>query len=294
MKQEILADVGGTFKVYVYQDNLIAVPSAATMDVYKPGQTTKFLDGVTVTVNADGMLSYALSADNNDIPDENYKVVVTFTLDGTDYDRVFFYDVVLSKLEMVITDDDLIRELPLLAKNGRSYAGTSTAGSTTTMTDLALQQFIDNYWTGGMAYSATQDDEREITDFDQATGVVTFNAFASDAGTDDYILRRSFLREIENAFDKIKKKIRDKGKRPFLVLDAADLYEPHVLLAVAEICKGLATDRDSIFWDLWKDYQEQFENSFGSLTFKYDFSQDGFISGAEESESMGGVKLIRG
>jgi len=294
MKQEFLADETSTFKHYIYQNNAKAVPSAATMDVYKPGNTTKYIDGVTMDIAADGLLSYGLSADNNDVADENYKVVISYTLGGVVYKENVYYDVVLSILSMVIIDDDLLRELPQLQGQGRSHSGTSTAGSTTTMTDLELQKYPDDFWNGGTAYSATQDEEREITNFVSSTGVVTFDAFPADAATDEYILRRSYLREIERAFDKIKSRIIAMGKRPFLVLDPNDLYEVHVMLAVAEVCKGLATDRDSFHKELQLEYEEKYAELWKDLNFKYDFSEDSYLSGAEESAGNEAVRLVRG
>ena len=287
MSQQFLVDIADTFKTYIYENNRKLVATSATLTVYKPGSTTKLLDGVAMTVAADGLLSYSLAATHNDIADENYKAVVAYVSGGTTYYTTLFYDIVNAKLSKVITDDDIINELPQLRDNGGKARGTATSGSTTTIVDMELSNYEDDYFTGGMAYSITRDETREITDFVKSTGTVTTAAFSAPITTDKYILTRSFTKEIQRAFEKLEDLLKQAGRRAHLVLDPYDLREVHITMSVAEVCKGFMTVSDTGIWsDLWKVYDKRGYAMFKSLNLKYDDSDDGYISGAEEGRRV--------
>ena len=133
MRIQFLVDTAETLRTYVYEDNQRIIPTSATLTVYKPGETTKLIDGVAMTVDANGLLSYALTATHNTTAEENYKVVVTYIYSSTTYYMTLFYDVVNSKLSKVITDEDIINELPQLRDNGWRVHGTADSGTTPTI-----------------------------------------------------------------------------------------------------------------------------------------------------------------
>ena len=288
MRQQFLADTAGTFQAYVYENNRKVVPSSATLTVYKPGDSTALISGAAMTIGSDGLLSYALTATHNDLADENYKAVISYVYNAVTYSITLFYDVVNSKLVKVITDEDIINELPQLKDNGWRVHGTADSGSTTTLVDAELKRYEDDYFTGGLAYSLTRDETREITDFVGSTGTVTTAAFTGAIATDKYILTRSFTKEIQRAFEKIDELLYRSGKRAHLILDPYDLREVHILYAVAEVCKGLtsAGGSDTFWWQMWKDYEAKAYAIFKSLHFKYDESNDGYVTGSEESKRI--------
>lgn len=293
MKQQFIKDAAGTFKLYVYENNRKVVPSAAVITVYKPGSSEKLVDAQAMSVAGDGLLSYALTTTHNAVLGEDYKAVVKYTVSGADYYQPLFYDVVNSKLGTVITDDDIVNELPQLRNAGWRVLGTVVSGSTTTIVDSALKKYDDDYFTGGLARNLTSGEDRNITDFVSSSGTVTTEAFDTAAAAGNkYCLYRSFGKEIQRAFEKMEKRLKDKGKRPQLVLDSYDLREPHILFSVAEVCKGMARDgADSFWWELWKDYAKQAEDSFNAVSLKYDSSGDGIISGDEANKHMKTIKV---
>ncbi len=286
MKQKFLKNTVEIFQSYVYENNRKLVPSSATITVYRPGGSSELLSGVTMTVQSDGRLDYALSADDNTQADENYKAVIAYVYSGTTYYVTLYYDVVNSKLHKVVTDDDIVSELPQLRDNGWRVHGTAESGTTTTIADVELRRYEDDYFTGGLAYSIDKDETREITDFVSSTGTVSVVAFGSAIATDKYILTRSFSREIQRAFEKIEELLVRRGKRSHLILDPYDLREVHIYISVAEVCKGLATEPENLWWKLWKGYEKTALEAFNALNLKYDHTQDGYISGGEESNSM--------
>lgn len=289
MRQQFLVDIADTFKTYVYENNRKVVPVSATLTVYEPGSTTVLVATVAMTVAADGLLSYSLTASHNDIADENYKGVIAYVVSGTTYYLTLYYDVVNCKLHQVITDADIVNELPQLKDKGWRVHGTASSGSTTTIVDLELTRYEDDYFTGGLATNLTNNETREITDFVSSTGTVTTALFATaNAAANKYVLARSYTREIQRAFEKIEGLLNSAGQRAHLILDPYDLREVHIYYAVAEACKGMATESENFWWALWQEYDKKGWLSFKGLKLKYDDSDDGVISSAEE-----GKKIIR-
>lgn len=286
MKQQFLKDTGGTFQTYIYDNNQKIIPTSATLTVYNPGSSVVLIDGVAMTVGGDGLLSYAITAANNLTADENYKAVVAYVFNTVTYTTTLFYDVVRAKLHKVITDEDIIAELPQLKDNGWRVHGDADSGSTTTIVDAELTRFDDDYFTGGTATSLTRNEVRAITNFVGSTGTVTTPAFTGVIATDKYILTRSYESEINRAFEKIEAKVVQQGKRPHLILDPCDLREVHIYTTVAEICKGNASEAAAIWWEFWQEYEKKAHFAFKDLNFKYDESEDGIIVKKEEDVRM--------
>lgn len=293
MRMQFLTDAADTFKTYVYENNRIIIPTSATITVYKPASTTELISAQAMTVAGDGLLSYALTATHNDIVGENYKAVVSYVYGGVTYPITLFYDVVRSKLFKVITDADIVNELPQLKDNGWRVHGTADSGSTTTIVDAELKRYEDDYFTGGLATNLTNDEARDITDFVASTGTATIVAAMATAAGHKYTLTRSYTAEIQRAFEKIDELITRAGKRSALILDSYDLREVHICYSVAEVCKGLtgAGGTDTFWWQMWKDYEAKAYAIFKSINFKYDESDDGSIS---ESEKRGRRPLTMG
>lgn len=293
-KQETLIGVAGTFQTFISENNIDLIPTSATITIYSPNSSAELVSAQAMTIGSDGLLSYALTAENNELIDENYQADITYVLNGnTEFLAPVFYDVVNSILTSVITDDDVVKELPQITEKGYKEFGTATSGSTTTIVNGDLQRFTDGYWTGGLAESLTQGEKREITGFVQSTGAVTTEAFTATAATDKYMLTRSYTREIDRALDKIRDRIQQKGQYHALILDSADLKEVHLMFTVAEICKSFVVSVDDV-WDMFrKDYQEKADEMFRNFKFKYDEDEDGFIGSGEEDDDYTGLRSGR-
>ncbi len=287
MKQQFILNTPDTFRTYVYENNRRLVVDSATITVYRPGSDVKLVDNAQMTVDPDGLLSYALTASHNSELGTNYRAVITYVVASAVNYVTLFYDVVRTRLVKVITDDDIITELPQLKDKGWRVHGTAEGGSVTTIVDSELQRYEDDYFTGGTAYSVDKEETREITGFTSSTGTVTTTAFSSPITFDRYILTRSYSREINRAFEKIEDGLVRLGKRPELVLDPYDLREVHIYYSVAEACKGLSVEQEDFWWEMWQTYTKKAEETFRSINFKYDASGDGYIAGGEERERLG-------
>lgn len=294
-KQKFRIDTAETFKLYIYKDNRKLVATSATLTVYKPGTDIKLLDGVSMSVASDGLLTYDLTAENNDTLNSNYKAEVAYVSGGDTFYTTVFYDIVNVKLHKVITDQDVVNELPKLKENGWRQLGTAAAGaSTTSLVDSNLKRFENDHFTGGLAHSLTQDETRDITDFVSSTGAVTTTAFPVAIDGDKYVLTQPYTNEIQRAFEKLEDRLNRMDKAAHLVLDPYDLREPHIYQTVADICRALATDETAIWWALKEEYEMKVNQFFKNTKFKYDFSEDGYISGSEEEQRPGIRRARRG
>ncbi len=295
MKQQFRVNTPETFRTYIYENNLRVIPASASITIYRPGLDEKIVDTAPMTIGPDGLLSYALGPAENSQTGLNYKAEIEYTLGGETFYATLFYDVVRSCLVKVVTDDDLYRELPQIRDAGWRVTGTTTGGTVNTITDTELTRYEDEYFTGGLATILDKGETREVTAFVSATGTLTTSAFSSSVlPGQKYSIRRSFTREIGRAFEKIEDALIRMGKRPDLVLDPVDLREAHIYFAVAEVCKGLVTEKGSFWWDIWKDYEARAEDTLKRLRFKYDASGDGLISSSETTPAPRAMRTGRG
>ena len=287
MKQQFLEDLADTFYQDVYLNNRQIVPSSATITIYKPGSSEKLVDGEAMSVAGSGRLSYSLTTTHTETADLNYKVEISYVYGSITYPIVVFFDVVKVRLNKVITDQDLVDELPQLKENGWKVHGQADSGSTTTLVDADLTRYPDDYFTGGLAHSIDRDETREIEDFVSATGTVTVTAYSGAIATDKYILTQPYTREINRAFDELWADLEKEGLKPHLILDSHDLKSAHIPYTIRNICRGLSRDGEGTFWwEMWQDYKKTAYHAFKALNFKYDDDEDGYIVGTEERKTV--------
>lgn len=295
MRQQFIVNTADTFKTRIYEHNRGIIPTSARLTVWHPSSYEKLIDDLAMTISSDGLLTYALGAELNNTVGLNYKAQIVYVHQSIESRATLFYDVVNSRLTSVITDEDLISELPQLMDNGYRHLGTASAGTASTIVDAELGRFDDHYFTGGLAYVARLDEKREIIGFESSTGTVTTESFSGTIAADDaYVLTRSFAKETRRAFEKIEGMLLKLGKRPELLMDALELREAHIYASVAEVCKSFVATNSGLWWELWKVYEEKAQEAISSLTFKYDASNDGFISAFEEGESAIRTRIARG
>ncbi|MCK4739885.1 MAG: hypothetical protein KAT46_08040 [Deltaproteobacteria bacterium] len=293
MKSQFLKNKAESLETYVFENNQKLIPTSALITIYKPGGELEFISETAMNIGSDGLLSYDLTAINNEVATADYRAIISYVYSGKTYYLTLFYDVVNSKLLNVITDRDLVAELPQLKDSGWMVHGTAKSGSLTTIIDSELKIYEDDYFTGGLAYSIDKDETRVVTDFVSDTGTLSVEDFGSAITTDKYVLTRSFTREIQRAFEKVEERLIRVGKRPELVLDSYDLREVHLYYSVAEVCKGLVIESGSLWWEMWKDYESKAEVVFSAINFKYDTSGDGYITGGESSSTLSVLKTGR-
>ncbi len=294
MRQQFIRDTSDTFQTYIYENNRKVVPSEAFLTAYLPEASEGFLVNAVMTIGADGLLSYPLGTQDNALSAVDYRAVIEYVSGARTYFATLFYDVVNSRLNKVITDEDLAVELPQIREAGWKVKGAAKGGSSSTIVDPDLKRFEDDYFTGGSACNCASGETRQVTGFTSETGTVTTDTFSSPVAAGDYYsLTRSFYREIQRSFEKIEERLRRIGRRSHLVLDPHDLREVHIFFSVAEVCKGLVTGSESIWWQFWKEYEKKAEDALASINFKYDSSGDGVIEGMEKTCAINQIRAGR-
>jgi hypothetical protein len=294
MNQAFLIDRASTFSTYVYEDNQIIIPDSATITIRKPNTTVELITAQAMTVEADGELTFALTAGNNDTADMSYQATVSYVVGSVTEDVIVYYDIVRSKLRQVITNDDIRRELPSIKGKEWKALGTVISGSTTTIVDLNLSHYEDDYFTGGIATNLTNNETRKITDFASSTGTVTTDTFTTTNGANEkYVLQRAFTDEIDNAWEKLISMLRESGKFHNLILDSQDLRQVHILLTCAGIARGFSNDQDEYWFAREEKYEKQFQERYKSLNLKYDASDDGVTSSGEELDKIHNARTRR-
>lgn len=299
MKQEFLKGVADTIRITPYQDNRPVISSSATITLYKAGSTTELQASTAATVDATtGELTYALTTTHTAIAGINYKAKWAYVVSGTTYYQEQLFDVVLSKLAIPITDDDLFNELDSLRDVNIQATGTATAGAAGTLTDTNNRKESDDYWTGGRIeiLSGTGDGQvRDISDFVQSSSVISVSPnWATNPGTDSvYKVTRGFSKKIIQSFEKIAAMIYNKGKRHCLIIESSQIKIPMIYLTVHFICLDLMKEEGDKWSMLATKYWDLFTTEFGQMKLDYDEDESGTITGDEEQQGATSLRFYR-
>lgn len=311
---EILVDEAHTFTVHCYEgDQPVALDTSATkVEIQKAGSTedlvAKTNSGVTVGAGEDGStnnkISYTLSAALNDTKGERFTLTFFAVRNGetAEHERRVLFDVCLTVLYNVVREEDLFELAPAL-RTERAYLVEGTAdssgGSSSTLIDTALKRWPDDWFNGGVIEFLSGSDlgeVRTVTDFARSSGTVTFSpTISATPDTDSYRLRRSWKSLIDLAYEDVKWRVRDKGNRPALIIDAGELYLP-ICYHALELCyQAIATFKgespvDGANWATAREYAEKYDKAFGEIPFQYDSGEDG-VPDAELS--YGVVRSVR-
>lgn len=299
MKQEFLKGVADTIRLTVYQDNRPVVPSAATITLYKAGSATELQAATAATVDATtGEMTYSLTTTHTAMIGTNYKAKWAYTVSGTVYYEETLFDVVLSRLSIPITDDDLFDELDSLRDVNIQSTGTATAGAAGTLTDTANRKEDDDYWTGGkieIINGTGEGQVRDITDFVQSTSVLSVspNWTTTPDTTSVYKVVRGYTKKIRQAFEKLTAMIYNKGQRHALIIESSQIKVPMIYLTVHFICLDLMK-QDGDKWSMLANrYWELFTSEFGQMKLDYDEDESGTITGDEEQRDVTSLRLYR-
>lgn len=298
MKQQFLEGVADTIRLTVYDSNRALIPTSGTVALYKP-DGSELQAAAAVTVNATtGEMTYDLTATHTADNDLNYKAVWAYVVSTVTYYQTQLFDVVLSVLAIPITDDDLYNELDSLRKAQKQEKGTATAGATGSVTDTIRRKEDDDFWKGGkleIVGGTGVGQVRDITGFTQSTGVITISPnFGTTPSTDSvYVVRTSFSKKIQAAFDKLQTMIYDKGKRNELILESSQIAVPLTYLTIHMIALDLM-DEDGDKWSrLATIYQEKFDKSFNNMKLDYDEDESGTVDESETQKSAAEIRVGR-
>jgi hypothetical protein len=299
MKQQFLKAKTDTIKLTTFQDNRPIIPTSAKITLYKPGSDTELQAQASASVDATtGEMTYGITAAHTVDNDLNYKAIWEYVVSGVTYYETQLFDVVLSRLSIPITDDDLYNELSSLRKVNEQEKGTATSGAAGSLTDTNRKE-EDDFWKGGVIeiLAGTGVGQfRDITDFVSSTGVfsITPNWGTNPDTTSKYRVVRSFTKKISDSFEKLETMLYDKGKRHELILESSQVKIPLIYLTIHHISLDKMDEADDKWSKLAEAYWKKFKDTFDGMRLEYDEDESGNIGGEEQGQRPGQITIGRG
>lgn len=98
--------------------------------------------------------------------------------------------------------------------------------------------------------------------------------------------------QIQEAFRIVKRLIKDKGRRPAMLIDGSQIRELVIIKAFEIIFFNFAKSAEDIWWGRYEKYKALFEQRFAALAIKYDEDESGSIEDDEEA-GLGQVTFQR-
>lgn len=299
MKQELLKDKAGTLRFTPWINNRPAIASSATVTL-KRADGSELQASTAATVNATtGEITYSLALALNDTLEENRIAEWSYVVSGTTYYYTTLYDVVLHKLSITVIDQDLLEQQSDLLDVAESFPGVVDSSTASTLVDDDLKQFDDDWFNNGKVEAvntATGAKQiRTVTDFVSSTGTISVspNWSTNPDTTYAYIVRRSFQKKIETAFEEMMTDVRAKGFRPALILESNDLHIPHIKKTLAMLCKDQIKEAEDKWFKLYEIYSQEYVDIMSKITFQYDVDEGGNIAGDGEQDQQPSLRLRR-
>jgi hypothetical protein len=102
-------------------------------------------------------------------------------------------------------------------------------------------------------------------------------------------------KQIEEAFRLIKRDIKDKGRRPHMLLDGEQIRELIIIKSFVLIFGAFFKERsdEDRWWVLYEEFKERYESRFSKLVIKYDEDEDGLIDSEETGKPIAQVTMVR-
>lgn len=297
MKQQFLEGTTDTIRLTVYQNNRALIPSAATITLRKPDGTELQAETAATVDCTTGDITYALTTTHTANKDLDYRATWKYTVDSVDYYEEQLFDIVLSRLSIPITDDDLFAELDSIRKTNAQEVGTATAGAAGSLTDTARKEAND-FWTGGIIEileGTGAGQKRAVSDFVQSTGVISVSPnWETNPSTDSvYRVVRSYTTKIITSFEKLEQMIYDRGRRHELIMESSQVRIPLIYLTIHFIALDLRQEADDK-WDMTaNDYWKKFETAFSNMKVSYDEDESGTIDDEEAQTDLNSVRIFR-
>jgi len=167
---EIQQDQDYTFTWSFYDKNIQEIPSSGTIKVYKPGGGT-LVDTTAVSIDTAGIISYTLLAANTGTVDYNYRIELTYIVNGITYRPFYLFDIAKTPLQNTVRDEDLFNYVKELRGKTKYYSKETTDNGTTTTLISNEIKSLNIDFKGGMIDIYPNDTtvhHAEVTDWDSS------------------------------------------------------------------------------------------------------------------------------
>ena len=298
MKEEVRISSDYVITQKIYGITGQQVPSTATIEVFDNGGAV-VQASASATIDSFGTITHTLTAASNATLGNNFKAVISYTLDSVDSQEVQLFDVVTHPIPNNVSYERLFEMMPDLRKDIMDYSGRLPliGGSTTTFTDTGLTVDARD-WKGArgkLIFGDGSDHEFRITVYDKASGAVTFSPAYSAAPPVDtkYELRESYQDMINKTYWLVQNTIRNKyglaaGFIDSTVLDNLVIYKTLELISLS----GVEVEGDK--WDYrYKAYKDLYSQTLTGFYEAYDSNEDGNIDDQENINRTSSSTLKR-
>jgi hypothetical protein len=103
----------------------------------------------------------------------------------------------------------------------------------------------------------------------------------------------NYDKQIQEAFRIIKRDIKDKGRRPAMLIDGMQIRELLIIKAFELIFFEFAKSEEDIWWKRYQEMKDRYRERFDKLVIKYDRDEDMLIDEDEKMASLGQITLER-
>jgi len=290
MIREIEQSQPYTFEWSFYDNNIKETPVSGTINVYKPGGTTKLVDDQPVAIETDGTIKYTLSATDTATCDKNYKIELEYQVGDELFRPYYLFSIVKTPLINNVRDEDLFQYVPELRdKLTPNVIETTSAGTTSTLISTYLNPLNLDFKGGYITIyiDETTEHNAEIQSWDSETSTVTFSPTypSSIASGLKVQIRASYQRFINEAYENhVYRDIRNRVPLLAGYIDSTVTDNLTVYKTLEIICFGKVEEVD----DKWDMRASKFADKYGKEYIKlneaYDYNEDGDID-ISENES---------
>lgn len=171
-----------------------------------------------------------------------------------------------------------------------------------TMTSTVAKALLDTLWENAIIeidYVVATVHSKAVFFFDCVLNALKCNivdndlkAYAPLLATLIWSTQTTYAPQKLEAFNIIKRMIKDKGHRPSMLIDGSQIRELLILKTFEMICFDFAKSKDDIWYARYEKYAEAFKMRFDALQIKYDEDESGTID-EEEGSGLGQIDLVR-
>lgn len=114
--------------------------------------------------------------------------------------------------------------------------------------------------------------------------------FAPELASDRWDGQSTFTTQIERSFDDIRRRLKEKGRRAKLMVDATQINDLVVTHALEMIYFDFSKDTTDIWWAKYLKMAEKYQAEFENLNLQYDTDEDGTV---DDEVGVGQVSFNR-
>jgi len=103
----------------------------------------------------------------------------------------------------------------------------------------------------------------------------------------------NYDKQIQEAFRLVKRDVKDKGRRPAMLIDGMQVRELIILKTFELVFFEFAKNQEDIWWKRYEEMKGQYRERFDKLSIKYDEDEDQVIDEDEKAGALGQITLQR-